>query len=93
MAKWPYNTETWQRLRAVKLQLNPLCEPCGRAGRIVPALLVDHVVAISDGGHPFPSLDGLASMCQHCHNEKHAGGIKGCDVNGLPVDPGSAFFA
>jgi hypothetical protein len=26
MATWPYNTQRWQRLRRLKLQMNPLCE-------------------------------------------------------------------
>lgn len=100
MADWPYNTAVWQQLRRVKLSSKPLCEPCERRGRLVVATVVDHVKSIASGGDPFPSLDGLMSMCPSCHSTKtnardnpHAFGrrrgfaFKGCDVNGLPIDP------
>jgi 5-methylcytosine-specific restriction protein A len=94
MAHWPYNTTTWKRLRFIKLTASAICETCERAGRIVPAMLVDHIVAIKDGGPAFPSIDELASMCSACHNQKHgkAGVAKGCDAAGKPVDPRHEFF-
>lgn len=101
MADWPYNTSTWLRLRATKLSASPLCEPCEKLGRIVPANTVDHVIAIAKGGDAFPPLDGLMSMCPTCHGVKtaamdRAGGsgiaFKGCDKSGLPVDPNHPFF-
>ena len=70
-----------------KLQAQPLCELCLRAGKIEPATLVDHIVALEDGGELLPAIDGLMSMCISCHNMKHAGGIRGCDVDGMPLDP------
>lgn len=99
MAKWPYNTAQWQRLRQAKLAAEPLCESCAARGTITTANTVDHVKPINDGGDPFPSLDGLTSMCARCHNEKTAANdrqhskpfarrIKGFDANGNPVDPG-----
>lgn len=97
MADWPYSTARWQRLRKLKLSSEPLCEGC-KPHRLTPASHVDHVRAISDGGAPFPGLDGLRSYCQPCHSAKTARGVeagavrsskprKGCDVNGLPLDP------
>lgn len=70
MAKWPYGTPEWKRLRTAKLAASPLCEPCQRRGRTVHANTVDHVTPISKGGAPFPPLDGLMSMCGPCHNSK-----------------------
>ena len=101
MAAYPYNTARWQRLRTVKLSINPLCEPCNAAGRIEAANTVDHIVPISAGGAAFPSLDGLTSMCTSCHSRKTVRGVeagavrttravqprKGCDANGNPADP------
>ncbi|WP_187968399.1 HNH endonuclease [Aquibium microcysteis] len=98
MADWPYNTGTWQRLRKAKLASDPLCYACGLRGRAVAAVAVDHVKAINAGGHPFPPLDGLMSMCERCHNEKtsavdrgHLTAVprrfKGFDANGNPIDP------
>lgn len=100
MADWPYSTSTWQRLRRAKLDASPLCEPCEKHGRLVPANTVDHVIAIAAGGDPFPPLSGLMAMCQHCHNTKtaaldRAGGsgiaFKGCGLDGFPVDPAHPF--
>ena len=101
MADWPYNTAQWKRLRLIKLRADPMCEPCTDAGRLTLANTVDHVVPISAGGPPFPSLDGLTSMCASCHSQKTARGVeagairttrklqprKGCDANGNPLDP------
>jgi 5-methylcytosine-specific restriction enzyme A len=100
MSVWPYTTANWQRLRRLKLQANPLCEACLRLKRLVPAVAVDHIIAINDGGDAFPALDGLMSMCVRCHNRKTR--IveqqrkqlidKGCDTNGMPLDPKHPFY-
>ena len=99
MAEWPYSTAQWQRLRKVKLSASPLCEDCRAIGRHIQASHVDHVHAISDGGPPFPGLDGLRALCLPCHSAKtargpEAGAIRsnkprrGCDANGNPLDRG-----
>jgi 5-methylcytosine-specific restriction endonuclease McrA len=95
MAIWPYNTQRWQRLRRMKLRVNPLCELCLKQNRIVPAVAVDHIVPVkAPGGEAFPALDWLMSMCASCHNRKTRGEqlgadlpIKGCDIYGYPLDP------
>lgn len=97
MAKFPYNTTNWQKLRAIKLSANPLCEDCEEVGFLVFATVVDHRLAISAGGEPFPPIEELASLCARCHNAKtargpEAGAIRttkprrGCDANGNPLD-------
>lgn len=101
MADWPYSTAAWQRLRRLKLSETPLCETCALRGRKVIAEAVDHIVSIASGGDAFPLLDGLRSLCTPCHSTKtnaidRRGGkgvaIKGCDVNGLPLDPDHPFM-
>lgn len=64
-----------------------------------PAKVVDHVMAISAGGDPFPPLSGLMSMCEPCHSwktnhedrpdRKHKLGsaYKGSAVDGGSLDP------
>jgi 5-methylcytosine-specific restriction enzyme A len=95
MAVWPYTTQRWQRLRKLKLQADPLCQPCLEVGRIEPATVADHLVAIKAGGQVYPPLGGLMSCCESCHNTKtrvveQLGRkftpkvINGCDVNGRP---------
>lgn len=102
MAQWPYNTRAWQRLRLAKLAADPLCYACDLRGRVEPAVAVDHLQAIKAGGDPFPSLHGLMSLCQRCHNEKtnavdHPNAVgrlrrfKGVDRDGNPIDPGDEW--
>jgi len=100
VAAWPYNTATWQRLRAAKLSADPLCEPCDWRGVKRAATAVDHIVSISKGGAAYPPLSGLRSMCVPCHSMKTAaldrrGGkgvaFKGCAPDGLPLDATHPF--
>jgi len=100
MAVWPYNTQRWQRLRRMKLRENPLCEPCLKQKRIVPAVAVDHIIPVkAPGGQAFPALDWLMSCCAACHNRKTRGEqlgkelpIKGCDIYGYPLDPRHPWY-
>ena len=102
MADWPYSTKQWKRLRKAKLaEQHALCEPCRRRGKIVPATLVDHIVAIRNGGDPFPPLDGLQVLCWPCHNRKTAAmdkpggkgaGWAGAGADGLPIDRTHPFY-
>lgn len=98
MAKWPYNTAAWARLRAAHLALEPMCIGCHAAGRLTRANTVDHVVPISEGGPAFPGHDGLTSYCAPCHSAKTARGAeagairstkprRGCNPDGSPLDP------
>ena len=102
MAEWPYNTAQWQRLRNAHLSLFPMCEGCEAMQRLSVANTVDHRLAISDGGAPFPGHDGLASYCASCHGAKTARGSeagairsskprKGCDADGNPLDPAHSW--
>jgi 5-methylcytosine-specific restriction enzyme A len=107
VAAWPYNTQRWQRLRRMKLQVNPLCETCLRQQppRIEPATTVDHLVAVkAPGGEAYPPLSRLRSQCTSCHNRKtriveQLGEglddltIKGCDVYGYPLDPAHSWYS
>jgi 5-methylcytosine-specific restriction endonuclease McrA len=70
MADWPNSTPAWQRLRRLKLSENPPCETCAMRGRHVIAEAVDHVVSIARGGHAFPALTVLRSLCLDCHSIK-----------------------
>jgi 5-methylcytosine-specific restriction enzyme A len=101
MATWPYNTQRWLRLRRMKLAVNPLCEPCLNQQRIVPAVAVDHIIAVkAPGGEAYPALDRLMSCCASCHNRKtrvveQLGAeltIKGCDEFGYPLDPRHPWY-
>lgn len=97
MAKWPYNTTAWQKLRTRKLRAEPYCEACRSEGYSRPATAVDHRIAISQGGDAFPDLSDLASLCQRHHSIKTAAGPEAgaarrtrarsaCNADGTPID-------
>ncbi len=105
MADWPYGTATWAKLRKAHLSIEPFCRGCMEMGQGARAAnTVDHIVAISEGGHPFPEHDGLASYCGPCHSAKTARGTeagaihstrprKGCSADGTPLDPSHPWRA
>ena len=40
-------------------------------GITMAAEIVHHVIPISDGGDPFPEVEGLESLCTSCHSKHH----------------------
>lgn len=66
-----YQSAAWRRLRAVKIEQQPLCEECLRNGVMTPAQVVDHIVPINKGGSEL-DLCNLQSLCHACHNRKSA---------------------
>ena len=83
----------WQRLRVRKLQADPLCEGCKSQGRVSLAEEVDHIVRIVERPDLRLDMDNLQSLCRPCHAAKSAAErsgrlVKGCDVDGVPLDPG-----
>lgn len=85
-----------QRIRAQHFRLHPLCVICLQASppRIRPAVELDHIVPLSQGGPDFDRDGGLnrQGLCAPCHASKTAadlgyGPAKGCDASGLPLDP------
>jgi 5-methylcytosine-specific restriction protein A len=59
---------TWQKLRLMVLREEPLCRVCGEAGLVVPAVDVDHAIALRRGGTNERS--NLVPMCHACHSAK-----------------------
>ncbi|MCW5777815.1 MAG: HNH endonuclease [Phycisphaeraceae bacterium] len=61
----------WSRLAKLHRAREPLCRHCARAGRAVPAALVDHIRPIR-GPHDPGRLDpeNLQSLCRACHARK-----------------------
>ena len=83
----------WQRLRRRKLMADPLCEGCKPSGRATLAVEVDHKIRITERPDLRLDWDNLQSLCQPCHAAKSAAErsgkpIKGCDADGVPLDPG-----
>lgn len=65
-------TTKWEKVRAVKIKQNPLCEMCEKKGIITPSDIVHHIVPISQGGAVL-DYDNLMSLCNKCHAEVHHG--------------------
>jgi 5-methylcytosine-specific restriction endonuclease McrA len=72
-----YRTAAWRRLRRQVLQAEPLCRICKRdEGRAVPAVVVDHIVPVKQGGS-FWEIGNLQPLCNRCHEAKsHAEGSR-----------------
>jgi 5-methylcytosine-specific restriction endonuclease McrA len=63
------------------------------SARAEPAVDVDHIKALADGGEPF-DFDNLRSLCHACHSRVtrawRTGGeppVKGCTADGFPLNP------
>jgi 5-methylcytosine-specific restriction protein A len=68
-----YTSDRWRRLRASKLQLDPLCSVCLTAGRTTAATDVDHLVRHDGPDDPrFWAWSNLDSKCKACHSRKTA---------------------
>jgi 5-methylcytosine-specific restriction endonuclease McrA len=59
-----YYTSEWKKARKEFLLEHPICVCCGR-----PAVIVDHVVPIKDGGDPLEPSN-LQALCWSCHSRK-----------------------
>ena len=65
-----YNNQ-WQKIRKVKIGLNPLCELCERKGRVVPAAVVHHIQPVDDMPLLRLEINNLMSLCRECHERIH----------------------
>jgi 5-methylcytosine-specific restriction protein A len=70
-AKRGYN-RTWNKVRAVKLVGNPLCEECLKAGIVKQAEEVHHIKPVAEFPELRLAIDNLQSLCRVCHNKKTA---------------------
>lgn len=66
-----YQSTAWRKLRAIKLEQQPLCEECLSRGIHTPAKVADHIVPINRGGAAL-NIENLQSLCDRCHNVKSA---------------------
>ena len=66
-----YKSAQWRAVRAAFLRQYPVCGVCAARGRVVAAVVVDHVVPVKDGGARF-DVANLQALCVTCHNRKTA---------------------
>jgi 5-methylcytosine-specific restriction endonuclease McrA len=65
-----YGRTLWKHRRRDQLQREPLCQPCLRKGRVVPATDVHHLIEFGDVWNLFVTAP-LESRCKACHAEAH----------------------
>ena len=86
-----YNNRAWQKRRAAQLAEHPLCRLCmDLRGKVTPATVADHIEPHRGDLELFAGP--LQSLCAPCHSsvkqaQESGGHIRGCDVNGYPLDP------
>lgn len=77
-----YQRKVWKDLRAWRLLVEPLCRECRKAGRLVEASVVDHIIPFNS---PIDARaldrDNTQSLCVSCHSAKtrrdrSRGGVK-----------------
>ena len=64
-----YDSPLWRRLRADHLRRHPLCVLCAAKDEVTPATLLDHIVAVRDGGDFFDTANHQG-LCKTCHFSK-----------------------
>ncbi len=88
-------TYRWQKASKAFLALQPLCE-CPRcdAGRlrVTPATVVDHHVPHRGDLKLFWDKSNWRRLAKACHDSwkqqlERSGTVRGCDAQGVPVDP------
>ena len=87
-AKSFYKSKAWLHCRDAYLSMvGGLCEPCLKAGRYTPAVIVHHKVFISPENISKPEItlnfENLEAVCRFCHAEKHSNSVKRFEVDEL----------
>lgn len=67
-----YGTARWARARCAYLQAHPLCVECEKAGRLVTATVVDHVIPHRGDMKLFWDQKNWQALCKSCHDRKTA---------------------
>jgi 5-methylcytosine-specific restriction enzyme A len=83
----------WKAARAEFLRQNPWCVFCARRKVRTPATVVDHIQPHRGNLSLFWSRTNWQPACYTCHNaakqsQEVTGRVRGCDENGVPLDPG-----
>jgi len=94
-----YNSTAWRKLRALKIETDPLCELCLLDGVLSEGKYVDHTHRINKGGRLLPGLDELKTLCVTCDARKRqkesreVGGAISCDAQTSTTQPKSKRHA
>lgn len=80
----------WHKTSKRHLKTEPLCRLCKAAGFIVAAVLVDHIIPLSQGGTDGPT--NRQSLCRPCHAKKTAKERGDNGIYNRPGDPGDRCY-
>lgn len=67
-----YKTSQWRKIRAIKIQKNPLCEICFKKGNQSISKNVDHIIDHKGNIKLFLDYKNLQALCVSCHRKKSA---------------------
>ena len=71
------NSQKWAKLRAEKMQTDPICERCKLSGTITPGAEIHHITPIDNGATPAEKKrlaynpHNLQTLCHNCHVATH----------------------
>jgi 5-methylcytosine-specific restriction protein A len=65
-----YQSKEWQRLRLLKLGIDPLCEECLLQSMCCPGQHIDHIVSLQDDWNKRYHLQNLRTLCISHHSIK-----------------------
>lgn len=60
---------TWQKVREMKANQNPLCEECLKNGIVKPLNKVHHIKPIETHPELRLVMENLMSLCNECHEQ------------------------
>jgi 5-methylcytosine-specific restriction enzyme A len=83
-------TARWRKRRRIFLAEHPLCEECRRAGKVVAASVVDHVVPHRGDLTLFWDEANWQALCERHHNQKTATEDGGFGRGTAPPDTAGA---
>lgn len=63
-----YASKTWQQLRRIHLDRQPLCQECKRQGRLTLGNTVHHLKPHGGAWSLFNNADNLETLCSSCHS-------------------------
>jgi 5-methylcytosine-specific restriction protein A len=87
-----YGQARWKRMRRAQLRREPLCAFCLKQGKLVPAVVADHIEPHRGNEQLFWHGE-LRSLCQSCHSGskqqiERTGFCTDIGRDGWPIDAG-----
>jgi 5-methylcytosine-specific restriction enzyme A len=67
-----YDSQAFRVCRQIKLCAQPYCEMCLQEGRHTPAVIVHHIIEITEDASLALDIDNMQSLCRACHGSMHA---------------------